>query len=96
MLNKNDIIMFLPLLSLTASIYVLCSQNKHLLVSLLSLESAVLSLFFIIVNMSTLSSSSFSLVFITLAVCEAALGLSILISVVRTHNNDFVNSLNLY
>nr|QHD47948.1 NADH dehydrogenase subunit 4L [Neoperlops gressitti] len=67
------------------------SRRKHLLLTLLSLEFMVLALFmllFFYLNMLGFE-LFFSVVFLTLAVCEGALGLSILVSMIRTHGNDY-------
>lgn len=67
---------------------------KHLLVILLSLEFIVLSLFlylFIYLNLINYE-SFFSVIYLTFCVCEGALGLSILVSLIRTYGNDYFNS----
>nr|YP_010373912.1 NADH dehydrogenase subunit 4L [Coomaniella copipes]UPI13480.1 NADH dehydrogenase subunit 4L [Coomaniella copipes] len=76
---------------------VLCSKRKHLLLMLLSLEFVVLSLYFMIMIMMENYSYEFffSMVFLTMSVCEGALGLSILVSMVRTHGNDYFQSFNI-
>lgn len=43
---------------------------------------------------SVVSFRNFSLIFLTLTACEGALGLSLLVSLVRTHGGDSFNSLN--
>nr|AQM40057.1 NADH dehydrogenase subunit 4L [Atlanticus sp. ZJZ-2017] len=72
-------------------VWVFCSKRKHLLSMLLSLEFMVLSLFvllFIYLNFFDYE-LYFSMVFLTFSVCEGALGLSVLVSMIRTHGNDF-------
>nr|YP_010890852.1 NADH dehydrogenase subunit 4L [Ceriagrion auranticum]WJK72289.1 NADH dehydrogenase subunit 4L [Ceriagrion auranticum] len=70
------------------------SKRKHLLSTLLSLEFMVLSMFFymfifLILNFYDLY---FLMYFLTFSVCEGALGLSILVSMIRSHGSDqFVN-----
>ena len=72
-------------------------SRKHLLSSLLSLEFIVLSLFFLLV----LFLLKFDLVlyfcifFLVFRVCEGALGISILVSIIRTHGNDYFNSFSI-
>nr|UQS75799.1 NADH dehydrogenase subunit 4L [Heteralonia sp.] len=75
-------------------VMVFVSYYKHLLSMLLSLEYIVLSLFLIIfIYLSFLSNEMyFSMVFLTFSVCEGALGLSILVSMIRTHGNDYFQS----
>nr|YP_006504061.1 NADH dehydrogenase subunit 4L [Actias selene]AFM95201.1 NADH dehydrogenase subunit 4L [Actias selene] len=73
------------------------SKNKHLLVVLLSLEFIVLSIFFLMLMM--LSYIEYDLymlmVFLVFSLCEGALGLSILVSMIRTHGNDYFQSFSL-
>nr|WEG23042.1 NADH dehydrogenase subunit 4L [Senometopia sp. 1 HNL-2023a] len=73
------------------------SNRKHLLSMLLSLEYVVLSLFlllFIYLNMMMFE-NFFSMMFLVFSVCEGALGLSILVSMIRTHGNDYFQSFNI-
>nr|YP_010491964.1 NADH dehydrogenase subunit 4L [Eucrate crenata]UWM93446.1 NADH dehydrogenase subunit 4L [Eucrate crenata]WAK85102.1 NADH dehydrogenase subunit 4L [Eucrate crenata] len=70
--------------------------HKHLLNSLLSLEFMMLGIFWLLsMHMSSIGEEIFfSLYFLTLAACEGALGLSLLVFVVRTHGNDCFMSFN--
>nr|YP_003433950.1 NADH dehydrogenase subunit 4L [Siphlonurus immanis] len=78
-------------------ILVFVSSRKHLLATLLSLEFIVLSLYvFLFSYLSNLGSELyFSMVFLTFAVCEGALGLSVLVSMIRTHGNDYFQSFSI-
>nr|YP_009353140.1 NADH dehydrogenase subunit 4L [Brahmaea hearseyi]AOV83399.1 NADH dehydrogenase subunit 4L [Brahmaea hearseyi] len=73
------------------------SKHKHLLIVLLSLEFIVLSLFFfLLLLLSYMDYELYMLmVFLVFTVCEGALGLSILVSMIRTHGNDYFQSFNL-
>nr|AGN52999.1 NADH dehydrogenase subunit 4L [Samia cynthia cynthia] len=73
------------------------SKNKHLLIVLLSLEFIVLSIFFILLlYLSFIEYDMYMLmVFLVFTVCEGALGLSILVSMIRTHGNDYFQSFSL-
>nr|QXT45834.1 NADH dehydrogenase subunit 4L [Stenonema femoratum] len=75
-------------------VWVFVSNRKHLLATLLSLEFIVLSLYVLLfvylLNLNT--ELYFTMVFLTFAVCEGALGLSILVSMIRTHGNDYFQS----
>nr|YP_006883040.1 NADH dehydrogenase subunit 4L [Acleris fimbriana]ADU58123.1 NADH dehydrogenase subunit 4L [Acleris fimbriana]UDU84874.1 NADH dehydrogenase subunit 4L [Acleris fimbriana] len=73
------------------------SKHKHLLINLLSLEFMVLSIFlFMLMILSYMNINMYMLmVFLVFAVCEGALGLSILVSMIRTHGNDYFQSFNL-
>ena len=72
-------------------------KRKHLLLILLSLEFIVLSLYFLIfLYLSFLGNEYFfSMIFLTFRVCEGVLGLSILVSLIRTHGNDYFHSFNV-
>lgn len=73
------------------------SKHKHLLIVLLSLEFIVLRIFFfIILYLIIINNNIYILiVFLVFSVCEGALGLSILVSMIRTHGNDYFYSYNL-
>nr|QEL51253.1 NADH dehydrogenase subunit 4L [Carabus arvensis] len=76
---------------------VFSSKRKHLLLMLLSLEFIILSLYilmFIYLSMFDFE-YYFSMFFLTFCVCESVLGLSILVSLIRTHGNDFFFSMNM-
>lgn len=84
----------LPLFLFFSGVRVFVSNRKHLLSTLLRLEFIVLGLFlflFIYLNIFNYE-SFFSIIFLTFRVCEGALGLSILVSIIRTHGNDYFNS----
>nr|QVT11011.1 NADH dehydrogenase subunit 4L [Marumba sperchius] len=73
------------------------SKNKHLLIILLSLEFIVLSIFFFfLMFLMMIDNDMYMLmVFLVFSVCEGSLGLSILVSMIRTHGNDYFQSFNL-
>nr|AYW52113.1 NADH dehydrogenase subunit 4L [Cryptorhynchinae sp. 7 ACP-2013] len=83
-------ISFFTLFLSSLLVYVL--KYKHFLLMLLSLESVVLSLFvFLFVNMSLFGDELMMVMFfLTMSVCEGALGLSLLVMVIRTHGNDMI------
>nr|YP_010327151.1 NADH dehydrogenase subunit 4L [Syntypistis chambae]UNP54477.1 NADH dehydrogenase subunit 4L [Syntypistis chambae] len=72
-------------------------KHKHLLIVLLSLEFIVLSIFFFFLfYIMMLGYDMYMLmVFLVFSVCEGALGLSVLVSLIRTHGNDYFQSFNL-
>nr|AMP43777.1 NADH dehydrogenase subunit 4L [Rhagio sp. KW-2016] len=84
----------LPIILFLMGVIVFVSNRKHLLSTLLSLEFMVLSLFMFIYMMLSLYNYEmfFSMMFLTFSVCEGALGLSILVSMIRTHGNDYFQS----
>nr|DAZ87595.1 TPA_asm: NADH dehydrogenase subunit 4L [Euschistus heros] len=80
-----------------SGVVVFCSTRKHLLLSLLSLEFIVLCVFMSIyfVMISYGAELYFSLIFLVFTVCEGALGLSILVSLVRNQGNDYLSSISI-
>nr|YP_009050410.1 NADH dehydrogenase subunit 4L [Daimio tethys]AIC37405.1 NADH dehydrogenase subunit 4L [Daimio tethys] len=72
-------------------------KHKHLLIMLLSLEFIVLSIFLLL--MMSLIYIEFNMymlmVFLVFSVCEGALGISILVSMIRSYGNDYFQSFNL-
>nr|UFX34270.1 NADH dehydrogenase subunit 4L [Kozhantshikovia vernalis] len=93
------------LVSLFLSIFVMfivgnmifVSKYKHLLIVLLSLEFIILSIFFFFIIFLSyfMYNFYFLMVFLVFAVCEGSLGLSILVSMIRTHGSDYFQSYNL-
>nr|WNO18730.1 NADH dehydrogenase subunit 4L [Caprona alida alida] len=73
------------------------TKHKHLLIMLLSLEFIVLSIYLLL--MFFLSYVEFDMymlmVFLVFTVCEGALGISILVSMIRSHGNDYFQSFSL-
>nr|AAX76889.1 NADH dehydrogenase subunit 4L [Drosophila suzukii] len=87
----------LPMILFILGLFCFVSNRKHLLSMLLSLEFIVLMLFsmlFIYLNMLNYE-NYFSMMFLTFSVCEGALGLSILVSMIRTHGNDYFQSFSI-
>nr|UAJ48136.1 NADH dehydrogenase subunit 4L [Cybister japonicus] len=72
-------------------------KRKHLLLMLLSMEFIILSLYLLMfVYLSCYDYEYyFSMMFLVFCVCESVLGLSILVSLIRTHGNDYFFSMNL-
>nr|WNG77934.1 NADH dehydrogenase subunit 4L [Elephantomyia inulta] len=83
-----------PIFLFLVGVIMFISNSKHLLMMLLTLEYMVLMLYlylFIYLNLYFYE-SFFSMMFLVFSVCEGALGLSILVSLIRTHGNDYFNS----
>nr|AOY39223.1 NADH dehydrogenase subunit 4L [Helophorus sp. BMNH 724835] len=74
-----------------------CLKRKHLLLMLLNLEFIILSLYFMLFIYLSMFNYEFyfSMIFLTMSVCEGSLGLSILVSLIRTHGNDYFQSFNI-
>ena len=85
----------LPSILLIIGIFVFVSNRKHLLSILLSLEYYYL-FFWLFIYLNFISYERFfSIIFLTFRVCEGALGISILVSIIRTHGNDYFQSFNI-
>nr|YP_010596105.1 NADH dehydrogenase subunit 4L [Ectomocoris horridus]WAJ48437.1 NADH dehydrogenase subunit 4L [Ectomocoris horridus] len=76
---------------------VFCSMRKHLLLTLLSLEFLSMCLYIVLFSFLFFCSSSyyFLLVYLVFIVCEGALGLGILVSMIRSHGNDHISGLSI-
>nr|YP_010240655.1 NADH dehydrogenase subunit 4L [Nicrophorus nepalensis]QTG39885.1 NADH dehydrogenase subunit 4L [Nicrophorus nepalensis] len=94
MLNYFICVSFIMLFSGMISF---CLNRKHFLLMLLSLEFIVLSLYFMIFLYLNfyLYEFYFSMIFLIMSVCEGALGLSVLVSLIRSHGSDYFQSFNL-
>ncbi|YP_009050563.1 NADH dehydrogenase subunit 4L (mitochondrion) [Zootermopsis nevadensis] len=75
-------------------LWVFCMDRKHLLITLLSLEFMVLSLFVLMYYYLCGFNYEFYfvIVFLVFSVCEGSLGLSILVSMIRSYGNDYYRS----
>nr|YP_007025108.1 NADH dehydrogenase subunit 4L [Gorpis annulatus]AEI53351.1 NADH dehydrogenase subunit 4L [Gorpis annulatus] len=78
------------------SMFTFCLVFKHLLMTLLSMEFLVLTNFFLFFMFLDNYGCGFYIImlFLTFSVCEACLGLAILVSLIRCHGNDMIMSLN--
>nr|YP_009532919.1 NADH dehydrogenase subunit 4L [Mantispa japonica]AYG51254.1 NADH dehydrogenase subunit 4L [Mantispa japonica] len=87
----------LPLFMFNSGILVYSLIRKHMLSTLLTLEFIVLSLFYFLYIYLILYDYDFYFLmyFMIFAVCEGVLGLSILVSLIRTHGNDYFQSFNM-
>nr|YP_010583802.1 NADH dehydrogenase subunit 4L [Pteroctopus tetracirrhus]UXN83998.1 NADH dehydrogenase subunit 4L [Pteroctopus tetracirrhus] len=79
-------------------LFVLMFQWKHILNILLGFEVLTLSVIFMFFFSWVMISLNLYLVMILIvfSVCEATLGLALMVSFVRLHGNDYVSSMNLY
>nr|QNP09853.1 NADH dehydrogenase subunit 4L [Ochthebius sp. IBE<ESP> AN164] len=80
-----------------SGILVFCLKRKHMLLMLLSLEFIILSLYFnMFIYLSYFNNEYyFSMIFMSMSVCEGALGLSLLVSLIRSHGNDYFQSFSI-
>nr|YP_010970161.1 NADH dehydrogenase subunit 4L [Phyllidiella hageni]WNR50672.1 NADH dehydrogenase subunit 4L [Phyllidiella hageni]WNR50685.1 NADH dehydrogenase subunit 4L [Phyllidiella hageni]WNR50698.1 NADH dehydrogenase subunit 4L [Phyllidiella hageni] len=83
-------------IGMVTSFFSFTKLNDHILILLISLEALMLSLLVFIFSTCLIFNMSYSmfLVLLTFAACEAALGLSLLVSILRLRSNDFVMSFN--
>lgn len=72
-------------------------KHKHLLIILLRLEFIVLRIYIIIIiYLRYVEFDMYILiVFLVFSVCEGALGISVIVSLIRTHGNDYFQRFNL-
>nr|QXE46452.1 NADH dehydrogenase subunit 4L [Cephalcia yanqingensis] len=91
------LLLFIMLVLFYQGVFVFSLNRKHLLIMLLSLEFLVLNLFLMLMLYLELywSNMYYSMIFLTFMVCESSLGLSILVSLVRTHGNDYFNVMSI-
>lgn len=85
-----------PIVAILCGLMSFVSNRKHLLNALLRLEFIMLGIFwFMTIFLRRVGNEIYlTLFFLTLVACEGALGLSLLVSVVRTHGNDYFNLFN--
>jgi NADH-ubiquinone oxidoreductase chain 4L len=96
MLNFYTVVLFM-LFFVARGLLVFCSQHKHLLATLLSLEYMILCLFIILMSRGGqgVAEGYLALIFLVFAVSEGAVGLSLLVSMARSHGGDFFKRFNL-
>nr|QUL60387.1 NADH dehydrogenase subunit 4L [Terrapotamon thungwa] len=97
MMNLNLVWFSSSLIMIFCGLWGFMNFHKHLLNSLLSLEFMMLGVFWLLVlEVSSVASETyFVLFFLTLAACEGALGLSLLVFIVRSHGSDYFNVINI-
>nr|YP_010996924.1 NADH dehydrogenase subunit 4L [Dendrodoris krusensternii]WPH63908.1 NADH dehydrogenase subunit 4L [Dendrodoris krusensternii] len=86
--------MKLSWVGVATSFFSFAKLNKHILTLLISLEALMLSLLVFLFSFCLLNSSNYLmfLVLLTFAASEAALGLSLMVSILRLRGNDYVTS----
>nr|YP_009643398.1 NADH dehydrogenase subunit 4L [Pyrrhopeplus carduelis]APO08815.1 NADH dehydrogenase subunit 4L [Pyrrhopeplus carduelis] len=91
------IIILSLIIMFVSGVVVFCLSHKHLLLTLFSMEFLVLSLYFMFFMFLLWSGCEiyFILFFLVFSVCEGALGLGVLVSMIRSHGNDFLSSLSI-
>nr|YP_009110446.1 NADH dehydrogenase subunit 4L [Clibanarius infraspinatus]CEH27545.1 NADH dehydrogenase subunit 4L [Clibanarius infraspinatus] len=94
MMIFSNMFLFSAMVVILSGFWNFVSVRKHLLNSLLSLEFIMLGIFFLNNNCFSLVGSELYFVcfFLSLAACEGALGLSLLVSIVRSHGSDYFSA----
>nr|AYR05236.1 NADH dehydrogenase subunit 4L [Coleoptera sp. ACP-2013] len=72
-------------------------NRKHLILMLLSLEFMIVSLYLGLMQYLYLMNYEFFflMIFLTMSVCESAMGLSILVLMMRVNGNDYFETFNI-
>nr|YP_010401503.1 NADH dehydrogenase subunit 4L [Trimerodytes annularis]UQT67999.1 NADH dehydrogenase subunit 4L [Trimerodytes annularis] len=77
----------------------LSTQQKHLMLALMCVETMMLIMFTMLVIFTstslTMSQIPMPTIVLTISVCGAAVGLSLVVAITRTHGSDFLKNLNL-
>ena len=96
-MNFRAIVVLRRLFIVLCGLWRFIRYHKHLLNSLLRLEFIILGVFWLLtIQMRRVGGEIyFSLFFLTIAACEGALGLSLLVHVVRRHGRDRFLRINL-
>nr|YP_009092123.1 NADH dehydrogenase subunit 4L [Elaphe taeniurus]AGS12985.1 NADH dehydrogenase subunit 4L [Elaphe taeniurus] len=86
-------------LTFMIAITTLSMQYKHLMLALMCVETMMLIVFTMLVVFTstslTMSQIPMPVILLTISVCSAAVGLSLVVAITRTHGNDFLKNLNL-
>nr|YP_010610637.1 NADH dehydrogenase subunit 4L [Cirroctopus glacialis]WAP91392.1 NADH dehydrogenase subunit 4L [Cirroctopus glacialis] len=96
MIMSNE--MMLSVFMYMSGLLIMLMQWKHVLNMMLGFEMMMLGMLLMFIFTWGLVSMEYFLimVLVVFSVCEATLGLSLLVSMVRCHGNDYVKMLNLY
>nr|YP_010545947.1 NADH dehydrogenase subunit 4L [Triplax ainonia]UYG49582.1 NADH dehydrogenase subunit 4L [Triplax ainonia] len=86
--------LYTVILMFISGLVIYSSNHKHLLMMLLSLEVILLSLFMNLIFFFSMMNYEmfFLMIFLSFSVCEGALGLSVLVSMIRAYGNDYIMS----
>nr|YP_010944306.1 NADH dehydrogenase subunit 4L [Acanthochitona mahensis]WLW42182.1 NADH dehydrogenase subunit 4L [Acanthochitona mahensis] len=97
MMNLFNPLLTLGMLSSVSALVTICLQRKHILNALLILEILMVSIFLILISLSASLHNEGMMIFMimTLAACEASMGLALLVILIRTHGNDYMTSISL-
>nr|UPL65269.1 NADH dehydrogenase subunit 4L [Largus sp.] len=90
-------VFYSSLLMFLSGIVVFCLAHKHILLSLFALEFIILLLYFLFFFFLLMFGVDlyFIMFYISFSVCEGALGLGVLVNMIRNHGNDYLLSLSI-
>nr|YP_009753960.1 NADH dehydrogenase subunit 4L [Dicranocentrus wangi]QIT06441.1 NADH dehydrogenase subunit 4L [Dicranocentrus wangi] len=91
-----SLLVLVSLLGVFCGFLVFCSTREHLLSVLLSLEFMVICIFFLFLLSFFYGGGYYSLIYLIMAACEGALGLSVLVVMGRTHGGDYFKCFNVF
>nr|YP_009732557.1 NADH dehydrogenase subunit 4L [Lycodon ruhstrati]AHV78301.1 NADH dehydrogenase subunit 4L [Lycodon ruhstrati]QHS71276.1 NADH dehydrogenase subunit 4L [Lycodon ruhstrati] len=81
------------------TIITLSLQQKHLMLALMCVETMMLIVFTMLVTFNSASLATtqtpMPIILLTISVCGAAVGLSLVVAITRTHGSDFLKNLSL-
>nr|YP_006576026.1 NADH dehydrogenase subunit 4L [Sphenophorus sp. BYU-CO246]ACZ58553.1 NADH dehydrogenase subunit 4L [Sphenophorus sp. BYU-CO246] len=94
MMFMSMLLLILISMSYFSGLFIYVVKHKHLLLMLLSLEFIIISLYCLMFLgfLSLENDYFFCMIYLAMSVCESALGLSILVNMIRNHGNDFILS----
>ena len=97
MINFFNPLLTLGLLRSVRALITICLQRKHILNALIILEILIVSIFLILISLAAALHNEGLIIFVilTLAACEARIGLAMLVILIRTHGNDYITSISL-
>lgn len=94
-INSLHPIEVLVCVGVTLFLLTFVSKRKHLLSTLLRLEGLMLIIFMGLAHLRiSINFYNFLLIFLRLVACEGALGLSLLVLIVRNYSSDYFKSIN--
>nr|ALQ78836.1 NADH dehydrogenase subunit 4L [Glycera tesselata] len=77
------------------SVITMATQRRHILMALLALESVMLTITITFIILQSSNELFISFVLLTMAACEASLGLACLVIITRSFGNDLFKSVSM-
>jgi NADH-ubiquinone oxidoreductase chain 4L len=84
-------------IAVVRGVFAFAKIRNHIISTLIRLEFASLSVYlYLFILLNEYSSENYlALVYLTFAACEGALGLSVLVSIIKSKGNDFIKTSNI-